>query len=299
MGYERYSRDSNLGDYYNRSNDRDFGRDYGAGRDFTYSSARQYDAAGDLGRGRDRDYGPREYGYGRYAQRDRFNAGRDRSRYGPQGEGYRRSYAEDGDRFSDSGWRDDGDRGFFERAGDEVRSWFGDEEAERRREQDMRRDQYGRGRDDAYHSWRSSQIAALDRDYDEYRRENRDRFENEFATWRNERQTQRGSLGRVTEHMDVGGSDGAHVGTVDKVRGDRIILTKSDSDAGGHHHSIPSRWIASVDDKVTINKTADQAHAHWRDEERNQALFGDDDDRRRDRDIATRHNLNRSFSGTY
>ena len=33
------------------------------------------------------------------------------------------------------------DRGFFERAGDEVRSWFGDEEAERRRERDVRRDE--------------------------------------------------------------------------------------------------------------------------------------------------------------
>ena len=32
-----------------------------------------------------------------------------------------------------------GDRGFFDRAGDEVRSWFGDEEAERRREADARR----------------------------------------------------------------------------------------------------------------------------------------------------------------
>jgi hypothetical protein len=31
------------------------------------------------------------------------------------------------------------DRGFISRAGDEVRSWFGDEEAERRREQDARR----------------------------------------------------------------------------------------------------------------------------------------------------------------
>ena len=38
------------------------------------------------------------------------------------------------------GGRDD-DRGFFERAGDEVRSWFGDEEAERRREMDLRRDE--------------------------------------------------------------------------------------------------------------------------------------------------------------
>ena len=51
--------------------------------------------------------------------------------------------------------RDDDDRGFFDRAGDEVRSWFGDEEAERRRERDMMRDDarsafedrdFGRGR---------------------------------------------------------------------------------------------------------------------------------------------------------
>ena len=31
------------------------------------------------------------------------------------------------------------DRGFFDRAGDEVRSWFGEEEAEHRREADERR----------------------------------------------------------------------------------------------------------------------------------------------------------------
>ncbi|WP_129792343.1 SWFGD domain-containing protein [Sphingosinicella sp. CPCC 101087] len=47
------------------------------------------------------------------------------------------------------------ERGFFERAGDEVRSWFGDGEAERRRERDMRRDEsqsaFG-GRDNG---WRS------------------------------------------------------------------------------------------------------------------------------------------------
>src|SRR5688572_17412475 len=37
------------------------------------------------------------------------------------------------------------ERGFFERAGDELRSWFGDEEAERRRERDTRRDERGAG----------------------------------------------------------------------------------------------------------------------------------------------------------
>ena len=296
MGYERYSRDSNLGDYYNRNNEQDYGRDYGSGRDFSYSSARQYRAAGDLDN-RERDYGPREYGYGRYAERDRFPEGRDRPRYGTPGNS-RGSYAGDGHRFTETARRNDDDRGFFERAGDEVRSWFGDEEAERRRERDARRDQYGYAHDEDYHSWRRGQIDALDRDYAEYRRENRSRFENEFSMWRNERQTQRGALGRVTEHMDVVGSDGAHVGTVDKVRGDRILLTKSDSDAGGRHHSIPSRWIASVDDKVTISRTADEAHAHWRDEERNQALFGGDDSGD-DRDIGATRNLNRSFSGTY
>src|SRR3546814_15878673 len=77
----------------------------------------------------------------------------------------------------------------------------------------------------------------LDRDYDEYRREHQSQFEQEFGGWRERRQNQRQSLRSVTEHMEVMGSDGEHIGTVDKVRGDRIILTKSDPSAGGHHHS--------------------------------------------------------------
>jgi hypothetical protein len=96
--------------------------------------------------------------------------------------------------------------------------------------------------------------------------------------------------------MEVVGSDGAHVGTVDKVRGDRIVLTKGDSEAGGHHHSIPSRWIQSVDDKVTIRKTADEAKAAWKDEDRG-AFFGSERDD--DRSWKTDHNLNRAFPGTY
>ena len=35
-------------------------------------------------------------------------------------------------------------------------------------------------------------------------------------------------LGQIREHMEVVGSDDEHVGTVDRVAGDRIILTKSD-----------------------------------------------------------------------
>ncbi len=275
------------------------------------------------------------------------------------------------------------DRGFFDRAGDEVRSWFGDEEAERRRRVDERYDEryegnprgryeggryaggsyasasayprsggadtwsggyrsYGYGderpsdirrvgadygdirspgtglsrgqsswREDeyravygrrdqnddqhGYRSWRDRQISSLDRDYDEYRRENQSRFESEFSTWRQNRQIQREALRRVEVHQEVLGSDGEHVGTVDHIRGDRILLTKSDRDAGGHHHSIPSSWIHSVDDKVHLARTAEQAQQAWRDEERQGGLFD------RDRDDANEEgvSLSRSFSGTY
>lgn len=149
--------------------------------------------------------------------------------------------------------------------------------------------------DENYGEWRRQQMEALDRDYDEYRREHRDKFQSEFSSWRDRRHQQRSSMRQVREHMDVVGSDGEHVGTVDKVAGDRIILTKSDPSAGGHHHSIPCAWIESVADRVTINKSAEQARQQWRDEENRRALFESEDQRRDDGP----HMLNRSFSGTY
>ena len=36
----------------------------------------------------------------------------------------------------------------------------------------------------------------------------------------------------IKEHMEVIGADGVHVGTVDKVEGGRIKLTKKDSGGG-------------------------------------------------------------------
>ncbi|API58386.1 hypothetical protein BSL82_02920 [Tardibacter chloracetimidivorans] len=244
------------------------------------------------------------------------------------------------------------DRGFFDRAGDEVRSWFGDDEAERRRRRDARYDEQGsddqgrtsggggyrpayggdrdregssryassarsgygydndygmgsygerqeyygqrstprqyagsgfserggrgggRGRggggrmshqgDSDYHQWRNRQIEALDREYDDYRRERQSRFESDFGGWRQQRATQRQHLTQARENMEVVGSDGEHVGKVDKVRGDRIKLAKNDEDAGGRHHYVPCSWIQSVEsNKVTLNRTADQAHREW------------------------------------
>jgi hypothetical protein len=152
----------------------------------------------------------------------------------------------------------------------------------------------GGSHDPHYSEWRRRQIDDLDRDYDEYRREHQSKFEQEFGSWRSKRQGQRQALNKVTEHMDVVGSDGSHVGTVDKVRGDRIILTRSDPAAGGVHHSVPCSWVESVEDKVTLNKSAEEAKAEWRSEERSQALF-----ERGDEGGDGPRNLNRSFSGTY
>ena len=152
----------------------------------------------------------------------------------------------------------------------------------------------GSHHDPHYSEWRQRQIEQLDRDYHEYRQEHQSKFEQEFGGWREKRQTQRQHLGRAAEHMEVVGSDGERIGTVDKVRGDRIILTKSDPNAGGVHHSIPCGWIESVDERVTVNKTAKEAMRQWESEEQNRALF-----ERGDEGSEGPHVLNRSFSGTY
>src|SRR3546814_2246956 len=76
--------------------------------------------------------------------------------------------------------------------------------------------EHDRDYDSNYQAWRNNQMAELDRDYHEYRQENQQKFENEFGTWRQRRCSQRDCLGLVTEHMDVIGSDGEHVGKVDR-----------------------------------------------------------------------------------
>ena len=67
----------------------------------------------------------------------------------------------------------------------------------------------------------------------------------------------------IREHMEVIGADGVHLGTVDKVEGDRIKLTKADSGEGsheGHHHFISRGLVAEVEgDKVRLSANADVA----------------------------------------
>ncbi|HEY0412700.1 MAG TPA: DUF2171 domain-containing protein [Allosphingosinicella sp.] len=148
--------------------------------------------------------------------------------------------------------------------------------------------------DPHYQQWRQRQIEDLDRDYDEYRREHQSKFETEFGNWRSKRQGQRQSLNKVAPHMEVVGSDGSHVGTVDKVAGDRIVLTRSDENAGGVHHWVPCGWVETVDERVTLNRTSEQAMDEWRSEERSRALF-----EREESGSDGPRMLDRSFSGTY
>ena len=54
----------------------------------------------------------------------------------------------------------------------------------------------------------------------------------------------------IKEHMEVIGADGVHIGTVDKIEGGRIKLTKKDSGEGshkGHHHFIDKGLVAGVE----------------------------------------------------
>jgi hypothetical protein len=67
----------------------------------------------------------------------------------------------------------------------------------------------------------------------------------------------------IKEKMEVIGADGVHVGTVDKVEGNRIKLTKKDSGQGshkGHHHFLDKGLVAGVEgNKVRLSANADVA----------------------------------------
>jgi hypothetical protein len=67
----------------------------------------------------------------------------------------------------------------------------------------------------------------------------------------------------IREHMEVIDAEGAPVGKVDGIEGDRIKLTKTSTSAGigsheGHHHFIPKGLVADVEgDKVRLSAKAD------------------------------------------
>ena len=68
---------------------------------------------------------------------------------------------------------------------------------------------------------------------------------------------------KIREKMEVVGSDGAHVGTIDHIESDRIKLTRKDS-TDGRHHFIQTNLIESVaGEKVTLKQTAEEVRQSW------------------------------------
>ena len=69
----------------------------------------------------------------------------------------------------------------------------------------------------------------------------------------------------IKDHMEVIGSDGVHVGTVDHMEGaDQVQLAKSDKDSGGMHHFIPLAWVDHVDAKVHLKQGGAEAKMRWK-----------------------------------
>lgn len=65
----------------------------------------------------------------------------------------------------------------------------------------------------------------------------------------------------IKDNMPVVCSDNGQLAVVDHLEGsDTIKLAR---DAEGEHHYIPLTWVKSVDDKVHIDRTGDQAMKEW------------------------------------
>jgi hypothetical protein len=313
--------------YYSRQ-----GQDYGDLR----SGGRSYPSGyGQTGGGSYRETQHQQYGgrshdddhqSGRYQAQgsDRYRpmtgeASRSSNEQGRQGSGFgaqdfrseqygRQDFSQDQDR--DRGQRGQGS-GFMGAAAGAASSMFGGARSTH---------------DEHYQSWRQRQIEELDRDYDEYRREHQSRFENEFHGFRQQRQTKRQMLQSIREHFEVVDESGQHIGTVDKVRGDKIIMTKNDPEAGGVHRSFTCSLLERVEDnKVYLSGSKDSIRSRLTEEQDDQyrsqssssssgggimgALFGSSEDRSEQTSSQQQgvgqhsgegpHVLDRSFSGTY
>ncbi len=295
MAYDRYDRERGWRDDrpdfsergprgWDRGDDRD--RDFGRGReDRGFFGRMGEEFRSWFGDERDSDWDDRR-------ERSHFGEPRRPREWNRNNEQISRGYG-----------NNDRDRGYRPPAGDYSRSGSRDFEG---REREWDRDPYRRpesagsmprsNRDDThYEELRMRQMEGLDRDYDDYRRERQSHFEDDFGTWRQRRQSKRELLRGIREHMEVVGSDDKHVGTVDRVAGDRIILTRSDPQSGGVHHSLSCSDVDRVEgDRIILECNSEKARERWRDEDRERALF-----EREDQGRAGPHVLDRSFSGTY
>lgn len=321
-----------------------FGRgDYGnQGKDYQSRQGQDY---GDLGSNRSYPSGYGQTGGGSYrdtshqstgqqGRGDQDRSGQDRQGGGHQSQGsdrykpmtgdYGRSSSEQGRQGSGMGGQDFGQQQFgsqdrFQDQGNRSAMFGGSSGSTSKSPHDQH-----------YTSWRQRQIEELDRDYDEYCREHQSRFENEFSGFRTQRQTKRQMLQSIREHAEVVDESGQHIGTVDKVRGEKVIMTKNDPEAHGVHRSFTCSLLERVEDgKVYLSGSKDSIRSRLTEERQDDqggsqgggmlgGLFGSSDNDRREPQSTTNqpsgpsgqtaagsptgegpHILDQSFSGTY
>ena len=65
----------------------------------------------------------------------------------------------------------------------------------------------------------------------------------------------------IREHMPVFCSENEQFGTVDRVEGDSLKLTKDES---GQHHFIPLSWVTRVENgSVYVDRPGSQVMREW------------------------------------
>ena len=205
---------------------------------------------------------------------DRFDNRDERSRWSGE-----RDFDRDRDFRADRGRRDE--RGFFERAGDEISSWFGDNDAESRRRQDHMRDeregrgrQFGREREHDHdrhdRDWNDNRGAfarggSSDRDYNPgWQRELGSRGGGDFQERGRDYRPMTGDYGRSREGAQFFGGGSAM--SREREERDRFERNRSDSEWGRDPYRSTSRaGTSDRSDRSRHERDFDPHYSSWRD----------------------------------
>jgi hypothetical protein len=83
------------------------------------------------------------------------------------------------------------------------------------------------------------------------------------------------ALSQIIGHMEAVSADGAHVGTVDKVEGNRIKLTKADNGSHSDHQHYVSGGLAASLEGNQVPLSANGSNAALMEEEKGAGLLSD------------------------
>ena len=73
-----------------------------------------------------------------------------------------------------------------------------------------------------------------------------------------------GLVSKLVAGMEVVGSDGTHVGIIDRLDGDMMKLKRMDPASGGQHHLLPTDLVKSVEGKAMLSIAATEAIKRWK-----------------------------------